>query len=109
MSISETVQRQKVILEEQYAYVSRDVGKYAKGAIGMWSLFWKNADLGDAYQSTYLFFCHLDDIFDGDRAIDGDPLVYIGEIKSGLQTGNMDYKRYPIFRLMAHSIDHLER
>jgi hypothetical protein len=109
MSVKETIQRQSIIGTETYQYLKRDFKKYSTGALGMWALFGRNFEQGDAFRSIYYLFRNVDDIMDGDRQINEDPFTYTDRLRNNIVNRNFNTTSDPILHLAKRSMDHFDK
>jgi len=110
MSVEQTLTRQRILLRETSQYLKRDFRKYIFNALGMWVwIFNLNLNKGDKYRSTYYFFRNIDDVLDGDRDVEENPLDYANSIKMAIEKEVFDFNRYPILQTAQTSLEYLER
>lgn len=97
-----------VVAKEAIALLRRDHSKYARNVVGMYLLSTKGRELGSTFRSGYYFVRHIDDVLDGDRQVSCDPLGYVQDLRSQVETGHFN-NGLGIATLAKHAVDNLER
>lgn len=96
-----------VVAKEAIILLRRDSSKYARNVVGMYLLSTKGGELGSVFRSGYYFVRHIDDVLDGDRQVSCDPLGYVQDLRSQVETGCFN-NNSGIATLARHAVNHLE-
>lgn len=96
-----------VVAKEAITLLKRDRSKYTRNVVGMYLLSTKGKELGSIFRSGYYFVRHIDDVLDGDRQISCDPLGYVQDLRSQVETGRFN-NGSGIATLAKHAVNRLE-
>lgn len=97
-----------IVAKEAAILLKRNPSKYTRGIAGMYLLSARGIELGSTSRSSYYFVRHVDDVLDGDRQVSCDPLGYVQDLRSQVETGNFR-NGMGIATLAKHAISNLER
>ncbi|MDP3758835.1 MAG: hypothetical protein Q8Q86_03880, partial [Candidatus Daviesbacteria bacterium] len=97
-----------VVVKEAIALLKRAPSKYVRNVVGMYLLSTKGSEMGSVFRSGYYFVRHVDDVLDGDRQVSSDPLDYVQDLRSQVETGCFK-NGIGIATLAKHAVNHLER
>ena len=84
MSLEGTIGREALVL------LKRNPKKYAPNVSGLYLLSLKDYGRGKAARAGYFFFRNIDDVLDGDREVDEDPVGYALRYREHIAEGTCD-------------------
>jgi phytoene/squalene synthetase len=100
----------QLVNREAKRLLERDLKKYWKRVLGLYSIGLMNLilekeykkDLGQITRLSYFFFRHIDDVLDGDFQIDENPKLYVHRIQTQIKTSEPNNN--PIVNMGRHSL-----
>ncbi len=110
-SVREVAEVERIAWQEGNLLLDRDRAKYTKMVRGSRLItFLPEATFGKAtlYRASYYFIRHIDDVLDGDRNVGQDPLEYVRNLRTQIESDEFTGIP-PISKLAEYSLKVLER